>query len=189
MDKRLSQLLERDEKLLWSGSPERFETLDKTNKNSILIGSALKLLVTLGIVIAYLYATRSTAGIKPGLLLILLAAGGMALANPFIVAGRLRNNTIYGLTDRRILRAGSCEEGVPYERIKRAVLRSDADGHMTLLCGPRATELKPAQWRIEADASIINGSSDPECDRLILYALPMDAELKSLLEEKLPILQ
>ena len=36
METKLRNLLAEDETLLWSGRPEPFETLDKTNKQSII---------------------------------------------------------------------------------------------------------------------------------------------------------
>ena len=189
MDKKLNSLLEHDEKLLWSGRPERFETLDKTNKKSIVIGLIIKVVVTLGLTLGYIHAARSAAGIKPGVLVVLLAIFAWAVANPFLIARRLREKTIYGLTDRRVLRAGANDESVPYDRMKSVVLRTDADGHTTLLCGPRTKDLKPHQWRGEADAAFINGPDDPECVRLILYALPMSVKLKMILEDHLSISQ
>ena len=86
-----------------------------------------------------------------------------------------------------MLRAGTYEQAIPYERIKSAVLRADDDGHATLLCGARATDLKPRQWRGEADVSFINNHDDSEAARVILYALPLDDELKRLLREHIPV--
>ncbi|MBO6017671.1 MAG: hypothetical protein J6Z15_03025 [Oscillospiraceae bacterium] len=188
MDENLRELLEKDEKLLWSGQPEQFEALDRTNRQSIITGLILKVAVTLGLIILYiLIAVHISADIKPGIVAALLIVCAAMLANPFLVAKRLRNNTIYGLTDRRILRAGAKEDSVDYERIKNAALRIDADGHMSLLCGPRAKNLRPQQWRVHADAAFVNRVDEPECVRLILYALPMNEELKTILEKHFPI--
>ena len=188
MDKKLNSLLEHDEKLLWSGRPERFETLDSTNRQSIIAGLFLKVAATLGLILLYiLAAARTGAEVKPGVIAALLVVCAAMLANPFLVAKRLRDNTVYGLTDRRVLRAGAKEDAVEYERIRNAALRIDTDGHMSLLCGPRTKDLRPQQWRVEADAAFINRPDEPECVRLILYALPGDEELKKLLEEHFPI--
>ena len=48
-------------------------------------------------------------------------------------------------------------------------------------------DLKPRQWRGEADAAFINGPDDPEALRVILYNLPMTRELKAILKEKIGV--
>ena len=184
MEQQFGELLEKDKKLLWCGKPQRFETLDKTNRQSILTGTVIKLIVIGGILALYIYSALGAGSIKWGLVAAILAFGAFALANPFLIARRLRDKTFYGLSDRRVLRTGANDDSVPYERIKSASLRTDADGHVTLLCGPRTKDLKPHQWRGEADAAFINGPDDPEAQRVILYNLPMTKELRAILKEK-----
>ena len=173
--------------MLWSGTPEPFETLDKTNKKSIFIGLAIKIAIIVVCLVLYIPAALNAVGIKPGVIIFILAIGGYAICNPFITAKRLREKTIYGLTDKRVLRAGTAEDGVPYERMKSVVLRMDQDGHTSLLCGPNTKDLKPRQWRSEADAAFINGPDDPEALRVIMYAIPNDKGLKALLKKYLQI--
>ncbi|MBP5169043.1 MAG: hypothetical protein ILP14_07560 [Oscillospiraceae bacterium] len=181
MENQLHEHLMENEQLLWTGQPKSIETLDKTNKTSIVVGSIVKALITLGIIMVFIFSGQEKGTISPGIIVVILAFGIFALVNPFLTARRLRKKTIYGLTDKRVMRSGATDEAVPYERIKNAVLRSDKDGHTSLLCGPRAVNLKPRKWRGEADASFINNADDPEAARVILYALPMDDKLKELL--------
>ncbi len=187
MEKELREHLLEDEQLLWSGCPEPFDTFDKTNKNSLTVGLVLKILVTLGLVATFYISAQEKGEVKPGVFVFIVLFAAFVAINPFLVARRLRKKTIYGLTDKRIIRAGATDEAVPYDRIKSAVLRTDADGRTSLLCGPRAVKLKPRQWRGEADASFINVIDEPEADRVILFALPMDDHLRNLLTEHLPI--
>lgn len=187
MEEQLREHLVEGEQLLWVGRPESFDTLDRTNKASIIVGLVIKALVTLGILLLFILPGRENGGVKPGVIAFILAFAAFAFANPFLIARRLRQKTIYGLTDKRIMRSGANDQAVPYERIRSAMLRSDADGHTSLLCGPRSINLKPRQWRGEADAAFINNAGEPEADRVILYAVLMDDELKSLLEKYLPI--
>ncbi len=187
MEKQLREQLLEGEQLLWCGCPEPFDTFDKTNKNGLIVGLVLKILVTMGIVATFYISAQEKGDVKPGIFIFIFLFAVFAVINPFLIARRLRKKTIYGLTDRRIIRAGATDGAVPYERIKRAVLRTDADGHTSLLCGPRAVKLKPRQWRGEADASFINVMDEPEAARVILFALPMDDGLRNLLAEQLPI--
>ena len=188
MEKQLREHLLEDEQLLWTGCPESFDTLDKSNKTSIVVGIVIKALVTLGILLVFIISARQDGkSVSPIAIALILAFGVFAMINPFLVARRLSKKTIYGLTDKRILRSGSNDEAVPYERIKSAVLRTDQDGHTSLLCGARAVKLKPRQFRGEADAAFVNNQGEPEAERVILYALPMDDALMRLLNTYLPL--
>lgn len=187
MEQQLRELIKSDETLLWSGCPEPFETLDKTNKSAILRGLVIKGIIALVLVVFYLTVIVKVGGFKPGVVIVILACTALAMANPFLMARRLRKNTIYGLTDKRILRSGAHSESVPYERIRRAELRTDEDGHVSLLCGPRPLKHKPHSWRGDADAPFINSFDEAEADRAVLYALPMNDALRAILKERLPL--
>lgn len=187
MEMQLREQLLEGEQLLWSGQPEPFETLDNTNKTGIIVGLIIKVLATLGVMLVFYISARDGQAIIPGMIAFILVFAAYALASPFLIARRLRRRTFYGLTDKRILRVGTNDAAVPYDRIKRAVLRTDKDGRTTLLCGPRACDLKPRKWRGEADAFFINNSSEPEAERVILYALPMNSALGDILEAHLPL--
>ena len=187
MEQQLREHLMEDEQLLWIGRPEAFETFDRTNKTSIIVGLVIKVIVTIGLILIFTASSGEKGNIGPGIIAFVMLFAVFALVNPFLIARRLRKKTIYGLTNKRVMRSGVYDEAVPYERIRSAVLRTDADGHTTLLCGPRAVNLKPRQWRGEADASYINTLDTPEAARVIFYAMPMSDELKSLLEKYLPI--
>jgi len=188
MEQQLRERLMPDEHLLWCGSPEPFETLDKTNKRPIIVGTIIKAIVAVCVLILYFVSIRQEGvSARPGLIIVVLALAAFAMLNPFLTARRLRQNTIYGLTDKRAMRCGSNDNAVPYERIKSAELRTDEDGHTTLLCGPRALKLKPRQWRAEADAAFINMADEAEADRVMFYALPMDDEVRAIMKKYLPI--
>ena len=188
MEQQLREHLMEGEQLLWSGRPEAFETLDKTNKSSIITGLVITLLVTIGLLVVYVISARdNSVPIKPGVIIAILALAAVALANPFLIARRLRRKTVYGLTDKRVLRSGVFDQAIPYERIRSAELRTDEDGHTSLLCGPRLAGLKPRKWRSEAEASFIDNRDEPEAARVIFYAIPMSEEVKGFLKQYLPI--
>lgn len=188
MEERLRTLLAEDETLLWSGCPEPFDTMDKTNKGSIMTGLIIKAIVLLGLLaLLFRAVTGAGSGSTIGIIALVLLFGAFAFSYPFITVRHMRNKTIYGLTNKRILRAGFHDEGVPYERIHCAAVRTDEDGHSTLLCGRDALKLKPHSWRNAADTSFVNSADDSEASRMVLYALPMDDKLKALLNEHLPM--
>ncbi len=188
MEEELRALLAEDETLLWSGRPEPFETMDKTNKRSIEIGLGVKACIAMILLAFYIRETRRIAeAIMPGIVIFIAALAVFALLYPFRTARRLRNKTLYGMTDKRILRVGASVGHVPYGRIERAALRTDEDGHVTLLCGPQTQNLRPSQWRNAADVAFINNADESEAASVILYALPVDDELRALLHKYLPI--
>ena len=187
MEEQLRPLLAKDEKLLWCGRPEAFETLDMTNKPRILTGILIKAVIFAAALYAYVRASVATDSFQILILAGIAATAALVIAYPFFVANSLRKKRVYGLTDRRILRLGENNETVPYSRIKTAVLRTDADGHTSLLCGPGTVKLRPYKWRGKADSPFFNRPDKPEAEDIVLYALPMDKKLRSVLEEYLPI--
>ena len=86
MENQLRELLMEDERLLWSGRPEAFDTLDKTNKPGIIAGLVIKSIVILGILWIYLYSARDR-GVSPVGLGFILALSAVALAYPFTPPG------------------------------------------------------------------------------------------------------
>ena len=188
MEDKLSQLMESNEELLWTGRPEAFETMDKSNKRPIIIGEIIKAVAFAALIIAYLIAGKRSGGVMPGLVVVLLVVAVYALASPFLTARALRNKAVYALTNRRLYRVGTTGEGyVDYDVIKVAAIRTDADGHQTLLCGPDALKTRPGRWRDRSTGSAALDMDTRECDRYVFYALPKDEKLMALLKEKLPL--
>ena len=187
MEEQLRMDLQEGEQLLWSGRPEPFDTLDRTNRPGILRGLAVKALATLCILILYIAAVRGTGELRLSMVAIILVFGAYALAYPFLTARHLRRKTFYGFTDRRVIRSGMRKESIPYERIRRAALRKDEDGHTSLLCGTESVNLPPRKWRNEADTLFNNDSDEPEISRMVFYALPVDDALRALLDKYLPL--
>ena len=85
MEKQLREHLLENEQLLWTGRPEAFETLDKSNKTSIMVGLVIKLVVSLGILLLYGMSARQDGGnIKPIVIVFILAIAAFAIVNPFV---------------------------------------------------------------------------------------------------------
>ena len=188
MEEKLRQLMEKDEELLWIGRPEAFDTMDQSNKRPIIVGEIVKAVAFAALIIAYLIAAKHAGRVLPGVVIVLLIVAAYALASPFMTARALRNKAVYALTNRRLYRVGTTGEGyVDYDVIKTAAIRTDADGHQTLLCGPDALKTKPWRWRDLSTGSAALDMDTRECDRYVFYALPRDEKLMALLKEKLPL--
>ena len=188
MEEKIRESLEKGEELLWIGSPEQFDTMDKSNGGSIRRGSIIKAVVTVTLVVLYILAAKKNgADIMPVLIVLLVACGGYAIANPFLTADKLRKKVCYAVTDRRLVTVTSEVKGVPYELIREAVIKTDADGHSTLLCGHDAVKFKPTRWRGESVVSARLNSETGDCDSLVLYAVPEIEKVKALVGQYLAL--
>lgn len=188
MEDRLHDMLTEGETLLWSGQPLTFKALDRTNQSRIVTGLVIKATATVAALTIYAQLARNSAvGIKPGVVIFIVLLAAFVMYYPFHTARRLRSNTLYGLTDKRILRVGAKEQAVAYDRIKRVTLRSDDDGQYTLLAGSRVQSLRPTRWRYEADAPFVDDPRDAEAENVVLYALPLDGSLNRILKQYLSV--
>lgn len=181
MEEKIRESLEKGEELLWIGSPEQFDTMDKSNGGSIRLGSIIKAVVTVALIVLYVLAAKKNgADIMPVLIVLLVACGGYAIANPFLTADKLRKKTGYAVTDRRLITVTSEVKGIPYELIKEAAVKTDADGHSTLLCGADAVKAKAGQWRGMGAYPPRLNSETGDCDILVFYAVPEMEKVKEL---------
>ena len=126
MEDMLSSVLETGEEVLWRGKPETFETLDKTNKPAIVKSEIIKLVISVALIIAYIVAAGSNgAGIKPGIIIIILAVMAYALASPFLHANTLRRKVEYVITNQRLITIKDEAKGVEFDKIKTADIDDD----------------------------------------------------------------
>ena len=182
MKEKLDSILGKDEELLWFGSPESFETMDKTNGNSIKVGIVLKAVIMAALIAGYvIIAARE--GIMLGVILFLLAAAAYLILSPFLTARTLRKSVGYAVTDKRLIHIASDAKGIGYSAIREAALKTDADGHVTLLCGKDALKLSEHKWRNAATFPIRIDDETKECDCLVFYALPESEKVRELLSQ------
>ena len=188
MEDMLSSVLEAGEEVLWKGKPEAFETLDKTHKPMIIKGEIIKTVVSLALIIAYIVAVNSNgAGVKPGIIVIILAVLAYALVSPFMHANTLRRRVEYVITNQRLITIKDDAKGVEFSKIKVAEIKTDEDGHTTLLCGPTAVKTEVAKWRSDAALGLRLDNDTLDCDALTWYAIPNAKEAEILLKKYLPI--
>lgn len=190
MEEMLKEALRSDEKLLWSGRPERFETLDKTHKSSFYRKIVWSVAICAAVLALYIImALKNGADIKPVVIIVVVACGVLGPMSFFSDASKLRKNVLYAVTDKRLILVREGVRDMDFSRIKSASLRRDADGHTSLLCGERALKAKPDKWR--AASLLAQGSGDGEdelCENFAFYALPESPELDTILFQHLPII-
>ncbi len=172
MKERLKDYLEHGEEVLWSGKPENFDTADKTHKSYYTRRSIIVAIISVAIIVAYLYTAISTgAGIKYGVVVVLVAVAIYALVSPVLDIKKMRKCE-YVLTNEKILLVTPSDvRSVKLSSVPTAKVFTDEDGHKSLLCGPDAESLPAFKLRIATLTGAIMNQDTNMCDRFVLYAV------------------
>lgn len=180
MEEKLKAKLKDDETLLWTAKPEAFETLDSTHKKHFVMKGILLSVIFWALIAIYIRAALSThSTIQIPVILIGLAAYAYGLFGEFIDANKLRNKSLYALTDQRMIAVmGMSVEAVDYERLSDYEFVTDEDGHTSLLCGERAREVKPYGRRSATVCGAQNNAETGECHGFAMYGIT--AEVKNI---------
>ena len=180
MEEKLKAKLKDDETLLWTAKPEAFETLDSTHKKHFVMKGILLSVIFLALIAIYIRAALSThSTIQIPVILIGLAAYAYGLFGEFLDANKLRNKSLYALTDQRMIAVmGMSVEAVDYERLSDYEFVTDEDGHTSLLCGERAREVKPYGRRSATVCGAQNNAETGECHGFAMYGIT--AEVKNI---------
>ena len=182
MEDILKSKLKDDETLLWSARPEAFETLDKTHKSRFVRKAIVIAVIMIAVLAVYIKAAINTnSTIQIPVILIGLAAAAYGMFGEFLDANKLRNKTIYGLTDQRLIAVmGMSTEAVEYGRLTEGDYEfvTDEDGHTSLLCGERAREVKPHGRRSATVCGAQNNAETGLCQGFAMYGI--GAEVKNI---------
>ena len=178
MEEKLKAKLKDDETLLWTAKPEAFETLDSTHKKHFVMKGILLSVIFLALIAIYIRAALSThSTIQIPVILIGLAAYAYGLFREFIDANKLRNKSLYALTDQRMIAVmGMSVEAVDYERLSDYEFVTDEDGHTSLLCGERAREVKPYGRRSATVCGAQNNAETGECHGFAMYGITAEVD-------------
>lgn len=172
MNERIKDYLGHDEKVLWSGRAEAFQAMDKTHKNYYTRRSIIAIAVTLIVVALYIIsAINSGAGIKSGVLVVLLAVGVYTVISPILDVNKLAKCEYILTDDKLMLVTPSDVRSVKLSSIPTAKFSTDEDGHWSLLCGPDAEKLAPQKRRVATLSGALLDQDSSMCDRFVLYAV------------------
>ena len=172
MKEKIKDSLEPGEEILWSAQPAAFKALDKTHKNYYTRRSIIAAVVTLAIIAVYLYsAISSGAGIKWGVVVVLVAVGVYAVVSPVLDVNKLRKCAYVLTNEKLILVTPSDVRSVALSSIPTAKLAVDEDGHKSLLCGPDAEKLAPCKRRVATLTGALLDQQNSMCDRFVFYAV------------------
>ena len=190
MEEKLKAKLKDDETLLWTAKPEDFETLDKTHKAYFVRKAVAISVVIIALLALYIkMAIDKSADIQFAVILIGLAFGAYGVFGEFLDANKLRNKSLYALTDQRIIAMmGMSFEAVDYERLSDYEFVTDEDGHTSLLCGERAREAKPYGRRSATVCGAQNNSETGECHGFALYGITAEVNnIEKILKEHIQV--
>lgn len=178
-----------EERALWSGKVEPFETLDATHKKKFLIKTVLLAVISIVLIVAYIaIALSNLADLKIPVVVLLMLIAMAPTVNFFLDAARLKKKVRYVITDKRLIVIRDFMYEVEFEKIKEAEMRSDEDGHTSLLCGEYGRKLKNNQIRNRTVIGVAICDEDSGiCKQFCMYALPEPEKVKQILKKYIPI--
>ena len=172
MRERLKDHLEHDEQILWHGRVEGFEALDGTHKAYYIRRGVIAAVVAVLLIALYIpTAIKTGAGIRLGVVIVIVAAGLYGVCSPFLDVRKLRKME-YVLTNEKLMLVTPGDvRSVKLSAIPTARLASDADGHWSLLCGPDCDSLAPCKRRVATLTGAILDQDSMMCDRFVMYGI------------------
>ena len=181
--------IEEDEKVLWSGEAEKFDTFDKTHKKKFIFKTMFLFIAVVAMIAGYIKVSYINDGVLRWPILILVALIFVAPTVTFFLdAEKLKKKVKYIITDRRLIVVNDVARDMPFAAIKEAEMRTDEDGHTSLLCGDYARKLKANQIRNRAVIGVATRDEDTGiCKQFVFYALPESQKIKQLLKSYIPL--
>ena len=172
MKERLKDYLEHDEEILWYGRAEQFAAMDKTHKAYYIRRGVIAAAVLILLLALYIpTAIKTGAGVKPAVMVVIVAAGIYGICSPMLDVQKLRKME-YVLTNEKLMLVASGDvRSVKLSAIPTARMASDADGHWSLLCGPDCDSLAPCKRRVATLTGAILDQDSMMCDRFVMYGV------------------
>ena len=178
MEETLLTKLREDETLLWSTKPESFETLDAVYKTPI-IRKIIIIVACIAVLSAWYISAAIANGVavQPVAILICSSPFLYSIWNDFSDAKKLKNDVVYGLTDRRMLTLnGKQLASLEYDKIPCYDLVTDAAGHVSLVCGADAVKGKEKSRREAAVCGVRMNIDTDMCESYVMYGITADAQ-------------
>lgn len=178
MEKKLANVLEADEMLLWSGSPEQFEMMGQTYKTG-LVRKILLIAIGIAVLSGWYIAAAIANGVKVQVIAIVVCSLPFlySIYNDFSDVKKLKSQTLYAMTDRRMITViGNAVSSIPYEKITCWQMEADSDGIVSLLCGDEAVNGKPRSRRAAAVCGAHTNIDTDLCESYVMYGVTKDAD-------------
>ena len=172
MKERLKDYLEHDEQILWHGRTAAFEAMDGTHKAYYIRRGIIAAVVTVLLIALYIpTAIKTGAGVKLGVVIVIVAAGIYGICSPFLDVRKLRKMEYVLTNEKLMLVTPSDVRSVKLSAIPTARLAGDDDGHWSLLCGPDCDKLAPCKRRAATLSGAILDQDSMMCDRFVMYGV------------------
>ena len=173
METLLQSKLKPEETLLWTGTPEAFETLDQTHKSAYIKKCIAVLVAAAAVILWYIhYAASKGHAVSAVVIVLVLLIAVYGVTSDLLDANKLKTKTMYALTDMRLIAVlGGSVEGVEYRNIDQYGFAEDEDGHVSLLCGEMALEESNRLRRTATVRGVCNHADTGRCRSFAMYAL------------------
>ena len=159
MEERIKDNLVQGEEILWSSRPAAFQPMDKTHKSYYIRRSIIVAVVSAVILAAYFYSAIATsAGIKWGVVAVLLAVALYSLVSPVLDINRLRKCS-YVLTNENLFLVTPSD-------VRSVKLSSIPD------------KLPAFKRRVATLSGALMDQDSSMCDRFVLYGISDTDSLK-----------
>ena len=119
MKERLKDYLEHGEEILWHGRAEQFEAMDKTHKAYYIRRGVIAAAVLILLIALYIpTAIKTGAGIKPGVVIVIAAAGLYGVFSPLSGCAEAAQNGV--CADQRKTDAGHLRRCAQREALRHS---------------------------------------------------------------------
>ena len=166
--------LKEDEKLLWEGHPTNTQVIDPANKIVIYIELAA---AVLWLIFSFIYLIPECDTFAA---IIIVELVPIILVLLPLLNARSIKNTVYGITDKRIIiRMGNDEYSMDYDKYTQAEKRSNG----TVCVGEAVNKVKPSMERHQL---LFHGIQDDnkKCIGVVLYTANEPEKIMEILSSR-----
>ena len=182
---KLEKALKDGEIVIWTGKPEKYRILDKTNGLAFIKRCMINIAICAAVELSYWGMAYHLSAEILEWLVIGIAVVFAVTPILFLVRSIKLKKCIYAATNYRLITASHKIISVTYNRIYEYCFKIDKDGHTSLLCGTEGMSVEPGKWR---ELAVLGNPDDPgagPCEKFAFYAISTPDELKKVLSEKI----
>ena len=178
-------LKETGETLIWENVPEKFESVDKTNKTHYIISCILIVLIAAAVSVSY-YIKMSGGVI--GLYVIVWLLAAIIMFSTLSIPAKVRKCGYY-MTDKRVIVFTNSDDMrvIPFKSVKEYRFMKDEDGHTTLLVGKNAVNLPASKWRALSLDPVDADESTGTILKAGVYAIPNVDEFRKIFTDRVKL--
>lgn len=176
MEKRLQAALPEGEQVRWSGRPTRFRLMESTYRSAVVLTWLMSVcvVVLVGYFLAPYYWKHALTGDMLLAALVMVFMPAMLSVRPLLDKRTLENETIYAVTDRRVIAIVKDEVmSMPLEGLTAVV--KGWDGGCANLCFGKAAQIPEYKSRVYAISGVREYRD--ELDGILFYHVEAPEQL------------